>query len=167
MRKRAILCLVMAVVFATYTVSSATMALATPKAAVVEVKTGTLTGQVTTMDEKPLAGISVKILDTSGKVKHTASTDANGKYEIAGLGDGTYTLMVADSQKVSLLVKPGANNTIINAMLPATTKPYSAGFTEGLSAPLIVAITGGVVLVGMAAYGVSEFDSSSDERVSP
>ena len=41
------------------------------------------------------------------------------------------------------------------------------GFTEGLSAPLIVAITGGVVLVGMAAYGVSEFDSSSDERVSP
>jgi len=167
MKKRAIVCLLMAIAFATYTVNSATMALATPKAAVVEVKTGTLTGQVTSMEEKALAGVSIKILDAMGKLKHSATTDTNGKYEIAGLAAGTYTLTIADSQKVSLVVKSDANNTIVNAMLPSTTKSYAAGAIAGLGIPLIVAITGGVVLVGVAAYGVSEYDSDTQESVSP
>jgi len=167
MKKRAIVCLVMAIAFATYTVNSATMALATPKAAVVEVKTGTLTGQVTSMEEKALAGVSIKILDAMGKLKHSATTDTNGKYEIAGLAAGTYTLTIADSQKVSLVVKSDANNTILNAMLPSTTKAYAAGDIAGLSDPLIVAIAGGVVLIGVAAFGISQYDSDSHERVSP
>jgi len=165
MNRRAILCLVMAVAFATFSVQSASLVFATSKAAVIEVKTGALTGKVTSMDEKPLAGVSLKILDAVGTVKHSATTNNEGKYEIAALATGTYTLTVADSQKISLVVKPDANSTVVNAMLPSTTKPYAAG--AALNTPLVVAIAGGVVLIGVAAYGISEYDSDTHERVSP
>jgi hypothetical protein len=114
----------------------------------------------------------VKILDAVGKVKHTVTTGKDGMYTIDNLSAGTYTMVVANVQKVSLVVKSGSNNTVVNAMIPAVTEPYTAGAGGGLSAPLIVAIAGGVLLVGFAAWKIADFNSDkyevkSDEPVSP
>jgi hypothetical protein len=78
-------------------------------------------------------------------------------------------MVLANVQKVALVVKAGSNNTVVNAMVPAVTKPYTAG-AGGLSAPLIVAIAGGVLLVGFAGYKIADFNSDKreiDQPVSP
>ena len=160
MRKRAMLCLITAIVFATYSVAGLPMSYAGTKAAVVEVKTGTLTGKITDMEETPLAGQTVKVLDAVGTVKYSATSNKKGEYSIKGLEVGTYTLIMAESQKVTLIVKDDSTNTLLNAMLPAKSQAYAAG---QLGAPLIVAIVGGCVLVGVAAYGISSYDSDTHE----
>ena len=166
MKKQALLCLFVAVAFATYSVYGVTMSYAGPKTAVVEVKTGTLTGKITDMDEAPLSGKTVKILDNMGKEKYNTTSNKQGEYTIKDLVAGTYTLIIADSQKIAIVVKADASNSLLNAMVPVSAKPYAGGSIGSLSTPLIVAITGGVVLVGVAAYGISEYDSDTDD-VSP
>ncbi len=166
MRKQAILCLFVAIAFASYSVYGVTMSYAAPKTAVVEVKTGTLAGKITDMDEAPIAGKSIKILDATGKEKYKATSNKQGKYTIKDIVAGTYTLIIADSQKISLVVKSDASNFLLNAMIPGEAKTYTAGSIGNLSTPLIVAIAGGVVLVGVAGYGISEYDSDTDS-VSP
>ena len=167
MRRQAVLCLVTAMAFFTYSVCGLTMSYAAPKATVVEVKPGTMTGKVTDMDEKPLEGVSMKLLDSMGKVKYSASTAKDGTYSIEGIVAGSYSLIIADTQKVSLVVKPGSKNTLVNAMLPTATEPYAAGDIAGLSTPLIIAIAGGCVIIGVAIYGIVEYDSSSTVTPSP
>ncbi len=167
MSKRAMLCLFTAIAFATYAVSGVPLSFAGPKASIVEVKTGTLTGKITDMEEAPLAGKTVKVLDATGKVKHAATSNKAGEYAIKGLVAGTYILIVAESQKVTLVVKPDSSNTLLNAMVPANAPAYTAGQIGGLSTPLIVAIAGGCVLVGTAAYGISSYDSDTHEPASP
>ncbi len=159
MRRHALLCFVTAVAFFTYSVCGLTMSYAAPKTAVVEVKPGTITGKVTDMDEAPLAGVSLKVLDSMGKVKHVATTGKDGTYSIEGLVAGSYSFVIADTQKVSLVVKPGSKNTLVNAMLPTSAEPYAAGDIASLGAPLIIAIAGGVIIVGVAIYGIVEYDS--------
>ena len=166
MRGRVLISLLTAVAFATYSVYGLSLSYAASKAAVVEVKPGVLTGKIMDMDEKPMEGKSVKILDTLGKTKHAATTDKDGMYTIDNLVAGTYTMVVASVQKVALVVKSGSNNTVVNAMIPAVTKPYTAG-AGGLSAPLIVAIAGGVMLVGFAAYKIADFGSDTYEHEEP
>lgn len=160
MRGRALLALVTAVAFATYSVYGLSVCYAAPKAAVVEVKPGVLSGKIMDMDEKPLEGKSVKILDAMGKVKYTTATDKEGMYTIDNLAAGTYTMVLADVQKVSLVVKSDSNNTVVNAMVPMTTGTYNAG-TSGLSAPVIVAIAGGVLLVGFGIWKIIDHDSDT------
>ena len=159
MRGRALLSLLTAVAFATYSVFGLSASYAAPKAAVVEVKPGVLTGKIMDLDEKPVEGKSVKILDAMGKAKHTATTGKDGTYRIDSLAAGTYTMVLADMQKVSLVVKPSSNNTVVNAMISTTTEPDSAGSGNGLSAPLIVAIAGGVLLIGFAIYKIVDHES--------
>jgi len=167
MRRRSVLCVVTAMAFLTYSVFGLGMSYAEPKAAVVEVKAGTMTGKVTNMDEAPLAGKTVKVLDTLGSLKYSATTNQEGNYAIENLAAGTYTLIVADAQKVTLLVKADSKNSTVNAMLPVSSQPYGAGAAAGISAPLIVAIAGGCVLVGVAAYGIASYDSKTHDKVSP
>jgi len=157
------------VAFATYSVFGLSASYAAPKAAVVEVKPGGLTGKIMDLDEKPLEGKSVKILDATGKAKHTTTTGKDGTYRIDNLAAGTYTMVLADMQKVSLVVKSSSNNTVVNAMVPTTTEPYTAGAKGGLNAPLIVAIAGGVLLIAFAAWMIADQDSDTyyQEPVSP
>ncbi len=159
MRGRALFSLLTAVAFATYSVYGLSLSYAAPKAAVVEVKPGVLTGKIMDLDEKPMEGKSVKILDAMGKAKYTATTSKDGTYTIDNLAAGTYTMVLADMQKVSLVVKSSSNNTVVNAMIPTTTEPYTAGSVGGLSAPLIVAIAGGVLLIGFGIYKIVDHDS--------
>ena len=161
MRGRALLSLLTAVAFATYSVFGLSASYAAPKAGVVEVKPGVLTGKIMDLDEKPVEGKSVKILDAMGKAKHATTTAKDGAYTIDNLAEGTYTMVLADMQKVSLVVKSSSNNTVVNAMVPTTTEPYVAGEGGGLSAPLIVAIAGGVLLIGFGVYKVSDHDSDA------
>ncbi len=161
MRKQALLCLFVAVVFATYSVYGVTLTYASPKTAVVEVKTGALTGKITNMDEAPLSGKSIRILDATGKEKYQAVSNKEGNYSIKDIASGTYTLVIADFQKVSIVVKPDASNFLINAMVPETAKPYAGGAIGDMSTALGVAITGGVVLISTAIYGITQYDSDT------
>jgi len=154
------LCLITAIAFATYSVAGLPMSYAGTKAAVVEAKTGTLTGKITDMEEAPLAGKSVKVLDAAGEVKYSATSNKKGEYSLKGLVAGTYTLIMAESQKVTLIVKDDSTNSLLNAMVPGNSQAYAAG---QLGAPLIIAIVGGCVLVGVAAYGISSYDSDTHE----
>ena len=163
MRGRVLISLLTAVAFATYSVYGLGLSYAAPKAAVVEVKPGVLTGKVMDMDEKPLEGKSVKILDTLGKTKHAATTDKDGMYTIDNLAGGNYTMVVANVQKVALVVKSGSKNTVVNAMIPALTETYTAG-AGGLSAPLIVAIGAGVLLVAFAGWKIADFNADKYQR---
>ncbi len=167
MRGRALLSLLTAVAFAAYSVYGLSVSYAAPKAAVVEVRPGVLTGKIMDLDEKPVEGKSVRILDAAGKVKHTAMTGKDGAYTIENLVAGTYTMIVADTQKVSLVVKPSSNNNVVNAMIPTTAAPYAAGAGPVLALPLIVAIAGGVVLVGVSASQIADYDSDDPYYLSP
>lgn len=167
MRGRALLSLLTAVAFATYSVYGLSVSYAAPKAGVVEVRPGVLTGKIMNLDEKPMEGKSVRILDAAGKAKHTAMTGKDGAYTIENLVAGTYTMIVADAQKVSLVVNASSNNSVVNAMIPTTTAPYSAGAADGLSLPLIVAVAGGVVLIGIAAWQIADQDSDDPYYQSP
>jgi hypothetical protein len=134
---------------------------------VVEVKPGVLTGKIMDLDEKPMEGKSVKILDAAGKAKYETATGKGGSYTIENLAAGTYTMILADMQKVSLVVKSSSNNTVVNAMVPTTTEPYVAGAGSGLSVPLIVAITGGVLLIGFAAWKIADHESDDTSYQPP
>ncbi len=161
MRGRALLSLLTAVAFATYSVFGLSSSYAAPKSAVVEVKPGVLTGKVMDLDEQPVEGKSVKILDAAGKAKYVTTTGKDGAYTIDNLAAGTYTLILADMQKVALVVKPSSNNTVVNAMVPTTTEPYTAGAGAGLSAPLIVAIAGGVLLIAFSVWQINKHESDT------
>ncbi len=162
MRGRALFSLLTAVAFATYSVFGVSASYAAPKAGVVEVKPGTLTGKIMDLDEKPVEGKSVKILDAMGKAKHATTTGKDGTYTIDNLAAGTYTMVLAERQKVSLVVKSSSNNTVVNAMVPTTTEPYAAGARGGLSTPLIIAIAGGVLLIGFGIYKIVDNNSGTD-----
>ncbi len=161
MRGRALLSLLTAVAFATYSVFGLSAGYAAQKSAVVEVKPGVLTGKIMDLDDKPLEGKAVKLLDAAGKARHAATTGKDGAYTIEDLAAGTYTMVIADMQKVSLVVEPSSNNTVVNAMIPTTTEPYNAGAVAGLSVPLVVAIAGGVLLVGFAAWKIADHESDT------
>ncbi len=164
-RNGAICCLV-AVVFLVNSVFGISMSYATGKNSSVEVKPGILTGQVTNMDKDALANVSVKIVNITGKVLFSAITDIDGKYSIQNLTPGKYTLIIGDIQKVVLEVKQEAEISMVNAMLTLNTESYAAGSVGSLSAPIVAAVAGGVVIIAVTAYGISEYDSDT-EAISP
>ena len=60
-------------------------------------KGGTLRGQITdlTPAQNPIEGVEVKIVAQNGDEEWTTKTDANGKYEHAGLPPGRYLISIS------------------------------------------------------------------------
>jgi hypothetical protein len=52
-------------------------------------------------------------------------------------------------------------------MIPTTAAPYAAGVGPVLALPLIVAIAGGVVLVGVSASQIADYDPDDPYYQSP
>ncbi len=162
LKRNGIVCYLVAAIFMFTSVFGVSMSYATVKVASVEVKPGLLTGTVTDMDKDPLANVIVKVVNISGNVQFSATTDIAGKYSIQNIPPGNYTLMIGDHQKVLLGVKQEAEISVVNAMLTLTDEAYTAGAIGSLGVPMVAAITGGVVIIGVIAYGISAYDSEVD-----
>jgi TonB-dependent starch-binding outer membrane protein SusC len=53
---------------------------------------GVISGTVTDADNRPLPGATVRLASADGSVQRSIVTNANGRYEIAGLATGAYTV---------------------------------------------------------------------------
>ncbi len=107
------------------------------------------------------------IMDVMGKVKYSAFTDEQGSYAIKDVLSGTYSLIIADSQEITLEVKQRAAKKTINVMLPQNARLYTSGSIGSFSTPILFAVGGGVVLVAASVYGISQYDSDTYTPVSP
>ena len=70
--------------------------------------------------EKPLAGVTVKLLDAEGKVLRTTKTDANGKYLFKEVDIGTYKVAFEDVADYFFTYK-GRNLDTVNSDADETT----------------------------------------------
>jgi iron complex outermembrane receptor protein len=57
-----------------------------------ENKGGTITGAVLDASGKPIGGSAVSVRNESGSVPRLTATDAEGKFSVAGLAEGSYTI---------------------------------------------------------------------------
>ena len=91
-------------------------------------KPATVSGQVTTADETPLAGVNVRLSNLSAgdnaryKTPHDlkATTDADGKFEIANAPEGTATIHVHKEGYVRPGLGPGIEVPTSNVQLQMT-----------------------------------------------
>ncbi len=167
MRRNSVLCFLITVMFFCTIVLGQSMLYAAENSAKVEISSGFLTGIVTDMDKKALSNIPIMIMDVMGKVKYSAFTDEQGSYAIKDVVSGTYSLIIADSQEITLEVKQRAGKKTINVMLPQNAQLYTSGSIGSFSTPILFAVGGGVVLVAASVYGISQYDSDAYTPVSP
>lgn len=66
--------------------------------------------------------------ESRGEARRREAEDVKRKKRaVDNLVEGTYTMVLADMQRVSLVVKSSSNNTVVNATVPTTKEPYAAG----------------------------------------
>ncbi|MEL6891989.1 MAG: SdrD B-like domain-containing protein, partial [Actinomycetota bacterium] len=109
--------------------------------------------------ETPLAGITVELLDASGSVIATTTTDADGEYRFDDLVAGDYRVRVPDQTGTAGLVSAGTPNADANDDTDNDNNavPGTSGFTSG------------VVTLGADAEPTGEaggIDGDSDENAS-
>ena len=56
---------------------------------------GVISGTVTDEDNRPLPGVTITLSDADGALHRSTVTDAKGRYELANLATGTYTVTAA------------------------------------------------------------------------
>jgi tetratricopeptide (TPR) repeat protein len=66
---------------------------------------GILSGQIKDSDGKPWPNISVGAQTAEGQPEHTATTDADGRYKISGLADGTYIVSVKQNGELIFQIR--------------------------------------------------------------
>jgi hypothetical protein len=77
--------------------------------------TGVISGSVTSQIGRPLSGIAMQLLDSSGAVVGKAVTARNGEFSIPGVSCGTDTLQCLDKDKVlgtSSVTLTGASQSV-------------------------------------------------------
>src|SRR5579863_6409444 len=73
---------------------------------------GILSGQIKDADGKPWPNITVGAQTAEGQPEHTATTDADGRYKISGLAEGTYIVNIKQNGELifQIRAKVGANS---------------------------------------------------------
>jgi outer membrane receptor for ferrienterochelin and colicin len=56
---------------------------------------GLIEGSISTQQTTPLAGVTVRIIDATGRIVANASSDPEGRFRVANLAPGTYRVMAA------------------------------------------------------------------------
>ena len=85
----------------------------------VTVKTGRIEGTMLSLeDNTPVADATIRFLDGAGEVVAEAATDAQGRYVIAHLSEGRYTVQVAGALSGTLISSPQGTVTMLRMLIP-------------------------------------------------
>ena len=167
MRKGFVFALALAVGFA----GAPAAAMATAGAATnVQAETvGKLVGVLKDSSGKPLQNATVNVLDQSGKVVGSVTTDANGLFSVANLSAGTYSIQAVNAAGQVLVgassISVGAGvTTTLTATATATgtlaVASGSAGFIAALGGPIAAAALASAGVVGAVAIQQAVKDAS-------
>src|SRR5271157_3467252 len=79
--------------------------------------TGTVAGTVLDVSGKPIANAAVSVINESAGASHQAVSDAEGKFSVASLPAGTYTVDVnapsfASSRRTGVKIAAGGTETV-------------------------------------------------------
>ncbi len=112
-----------------------------------------------TPGETTVAGVTVDLLNNTGAVLQTTTTDSSGHYAFTGLNAGTY--------EVQFVAPPGTQFTTQGATQTATDS--SANVSTGLTAPITLAagqvdnnVNAGLVSPPASITGTTFFDTNSN-----
>lgn len=133
------------------------LALATPAAA--QTATGSLAGTVTNDGGKSLSGVTVTVLHQPTGARHTATTNADGRYEVPNLAaDGDYQVSVS---LAGFVTPPGEHVTLV----PNST--IVVNFRLKLTLAELVAVTAPTVVVGRGESQVQQIVSEQMAHALP
>ena len=111
--------------------------------------TGIISGSVTSQVGRPLSGITMQLLDSSGSVVGKAVTARNGEFSIPGVSCGTDTLQCLDKDKVlgtSSVTLSGASQSV-KMMCTTDVVPFWKTKAGGL----LIAAGAAATAIGAAA----------------
>ena len=121
-------------------------------------QTGTVSGTASSNTGRKISGLTIQIRNASGSIIGSAVTDGDGKFSIAGLAAGAYTVECLSEKKLVIgtarttLTPPSANVGI--------TCASDAAFLPPLNKKLIAALGAAAVAIGSVAIVSSKPDGS-------
>ena len=118
--------------------------------------TGVISGSVTSQVGRPLSGITMQLLDSSGSVVGKTVTARNGEFSIPGVSCGTDTLQCLDKDKVlgtSSVTLSGASQSV---KMTCTTDVVPFWRTKGL----LIGVGAAATAIGAAAIVSTGADAS-------
>jgi len=120
--------------------------------------TGVISGSVTSQIGRPLSGITMQLLDSSGAIVGKTVTARNGEFSIPGVSCGTDTLQCLDKDKVLgtssvTLSVPGASESV---KMTCTTDVVPFWKTKAL----LVGVGAAAAAIGAAAVVSTGADAS-------
>ena len=97
-------------------------------------KAGTVKATALTSDLKPVAKVTIKVVNADGEVVASAVTDGKGAFILPDLKAGEYQLQIGEDIKVQLIVSQTSTVTNLIMVLPEGAKVGAAGVAAaGLS----------------------------------
>jgi hypothetical protein len=122
--------------------------------------TGVISGSVTSQVGRPLSGITVQLLDSSGSIVGKTVTARNGEFSIPGVSCGTDTLQCLDKDKVLgtssvTLSVPGASESV---KMTCTTDVVP--FWRTKAGGLLIGVGAAATAIGAAAVVSTGADAS-------
>ena len=130
---------------------------------------GKIVGVLKDSTGKPLPGVTVNIIDQSGKVVASVVTDANGLFSVANLPAGSYALQAVNAAgqalagASSVTVTAGATTTVAataTATGALSLSTGSAGFIAALGGPIAAAALASAGVIGAVSIQKALKDAS-------